>query len=220
LWLPKIERLPKGEPIQRFISDNVHYRKTFLSKRIIIGITGASGVIYGIKLLSFLKEKKEIETHLIISDAGKKNIEIETEYKVNKIKELSNFIYNNDDTAAAPASGSFLTEGMIILPCTIKTLSAIANSYTVNLITRAADVMLKEKRKLILSVRETPIHKGHLKLMTEAADLGAVLFPPIPAFYHMPKTIDDIINHNIGKILDLFKIEHTLFKRWDNTYGL
>jgi len=186
-----------------------------MPKRIIIGITGASGVIYGIRMLNLLKEKKEFETHLIISDAGKRNIELETKYKVSELKSLSDFFYDNNEIDSAIASGSYLTYGMVIIPCTIKTLSAVANSYTNNLIVRAADVTLKEKRKLVLVVRETPFHKGHLKLMTKAADIGAYIFPPIPSFYNFPKTIDDIINQSIGKIFDFFGIEHNLFKRWE-----
>jgi len=152
-----------------------------MSKRIVIGISGASGVIYGVRMLSLLKEK-DFETHLILSEAGKKNIEIETSLKV--------------------------------VPCTIKTLSGIANSYTDNLLVRAADVTLKEKRKLVLVVRETPLHKGHLRLMTMAADMGAHILPPVPSFYHQPKTIDDIIDQTIGKIFDYLGIKHDLFRRW------
>ncbi|UCF57547.1 MAG: UbiX family flavin prenyltransferase [Deltaproteobacteria bacterium] len=184
-----------------------------MSKRIIIGITGASGVIYGVRLLSLLKEK-DLETHLIISEAGKKNIEIETSYKVSEVAAMANHTYDNRDVGAAPASGSFLTEGMVIAPCTIKTLSGIANFYTNNLLIRAADVTLKEKRKLVLVVRETPLHKGHLRLMTMAADMGAHILPPVPSFYHQPKNIDDIINQTIGKIFDYLGLEHDLFKRW------
>ncbi len=187
-----------------------------MPKRIIIGITGASGVIYGVKILDYLKEKN-VETHLIISEAGKKNIEIETDYKVGDVTKMADYCYENSDVGAAMASGSFLAESMVVIPCTIKTLSGIANSYTDDLITRAADVTLKEKRKLVLVVRETPFHKGHLRLMTMAADTGAHIFPPIPSFYHHPKTIDDIINQTIGKILDYLGMEHDLFKRWDGS---
>ena len=184
-----------------------------MTKRIIIGISGASGVIYGVKLIGFLKEK-EIETHLIISEAGEKNIEIETPYHGAEVKAMADHVYDNRDVGAALASGSFLTDGMVVAPCTIKTLSGIANSYTNNLLVRAADVTLKEKRKLVLVVRETPLHKGHLRLMTMAADMGAHILPPVPSFYHQPKTIDDIIHQTIGKIFDYLRIEHNLFKRW------
>lgn len=184
-----------------------------MSKRIVIGISGASGVIYGVRMLSLLKDK-DFETHLILSEAGKKNIKIETSYKAREVAAMAHYTYDNKDVGAALASGSFLTEGMIVVPCTIKTLSGIANSYTDNLLVRAADVTLKEKRKLVLVVRETPLHKGHLRLMTMAADMGAHILPPVPSFYHQPKTIDDIIDQTIGKIFDYLGIKHNLFRRW------
>jgi 4-hydroxy-3-polyprenylbenzoate decarboxylase len=182
-------------------------------KRMIIAITGASGVIYGIQMLRAMQETP-YETHLIISEAGSRNIEIETGLNPDEIKQMADYTYSYTDVGAALASGSFITEGMTVIPCTIKTLSGIANCYTDNLIVRAADVTLKEKRKLLLVVRETPLHVGHLRLMAMAAEMGAHLFPPVPSFYHQPKTIDDIINHTIGKIFDYFNIEHNLFKRW------
>ena len=184
-----------------------------MSKRIVIGISGASGVIYGVRMLGLLKEK-DFETHLVLSEAGKKNIEIETSYKAEEVAAMASHVYDNKDVGAALASGSFLTEGMVVVPCTIKTLSGIANSYTDNLLVRAADVTLKEKRKLVLVVRETPLHKGHLRLMTMAADMGAHILPPVPSFYHQPKTIDDIIDQTIGKIFDYIGIKHDLFRRW------
>ena len=184
-----------------------------MSKRIVIGISGASGVIYGVRMLSLLREK-DFETYLILSEAGKKNIEIETSYKAGEVAAMATHFYDNKDVGAALASGSFLTYGMVVVPCTIKTLSGIANSYTDNLLVRAADVTLKEKRKLVLVVRETPLHKGHLRLMTMAADMGAHILPPVPSFYHQPKTIDDIIDQTIGKIFDYLGIKHDLFKRW------
>jgi 4-hydroxy-3-polyprenylbenzoate decarboxylase len=184
-----------------------------MKKRIVIGISGASGVIYGVKMLSLLKQKA-FETHLIMSEAGKRNIEIETRYKAEDVAAMANYAYDNSDVGAALASGSFLTDGMVVIPCTIKTLSGIANSYTNNLLVRAADVTLKEKRKLVLVVRETPLHKGHLRLMTMAADMGTHILPPVPSFYHQPKTIDDIINQTIGKVFDYFGIKHDLFRRW------
>ena len=182
-------------------------------KRLIIAITGASGVIYGIHMLRALR-KTPFETHLIISEPGSRNIEIETGLRPDEIKQMADHTYLNTDVGAALASGSFITEGMVVVPCTIKTLSGIANCYTDNLIVRAADVTLKEKRKLVLVVRETPLHQGHLRLMTMAADMGAHLLPPVPSFYHQPKTIEDLINHTVGKIFDYFQIEHDLFKRW------
>jgi 4-hydroxy-3-polyprenylbenzoate decarboxylase len=184
-----------------------------MSQRIVIGISGASGVIYGVRMLSLLKEK-DVETHLILSEAGKKNIEIETGLKSSDVTAMARYTYDNKDVGAALASGSFLTEGMVVVPCTIKTLSGIANSYTDNLLVRAADVTLKEKRKLVLVVRETPLHKGHLRLMTMAADLGAHILPPVPSFYHQPKTIEDLIDQTIGKVFDYLGIKHDLFRRW------
>ena len=184
-----------------------------MKKRIVVGITGASGVIYGIEILRELS-KRDLETHLIISESGKKNISFETDFSVAEVESLADKVYRNDDLGAPLASGSFLTNGMIVAPCTIKTLSGIANSYSANLIVRAADVTLKEKRKLVLLVRETPLHKGHLNLMSMAADMGAHILPPIPSFYHRPKSIEDIIRQTIGKVFDYLEIEHDLFKRW------
>jgi len=187
-----------------------------MTNRLIVGIAGASGVIYGIRMLEVLKNRG-IETHLIISEAGKLNIRIETDYDVDEVLAMADFTYTNNDIAASVASGSFLTMGMVVAPCTVKTLSGIANSYNENLLIRAADVQLKEKRKLALMFRETPLHIGHLRLLTQAAEMGAHIIPPVPAFYHHPKTIDDIINQSVGKVLDYMGIEHGLFKRWDNS---
>jgi len=184
-----------------------------MAKRIVVGISGASGVTYGVRMLELLR-KTDFETHLIISKAGKLNIEIETSYKPGQVESLADFTYDHKDMAASLASGSFLTEGMVVIPCTIKSLSGIANAYNENLLVRAADVTLKEKRKLVLVVRETPLHIGHLRLMTMAAEMGAHLLPPVPSFYHQPKTIADIIDQTIGKVFDYIGIEHELFNRW------
>ncbi len=184
-----------------------------MNKKLVVGISGASGVTYGVRLLQVLQDT-DYETHLIISKAGELNIEIETDYDPADVKALANYVYDHKNMAASLASGSFITAGMVVVPCTIKTLSGIANSYNENLLVRAADVTLKEKRKLALVVRETPLHKGHLRLMTMAADMGAHILPPVPSFYHMPKTIDDIIDQTIGKIFDFMGIEHDLFRRW------
>ena len=192
--------------------------KKTVSERIIVGITGASGALYGVRSLQFLKEKG-LETHLIISRAGKQVIELETDYKVRDVEAMASYTYDDGDLGGPVASGSYLTGGMVIAPCTMKTLSGVANSYAGNLIERAADVTLKEKRKLVLVVRETPLHKGHLRLMSEAADMGAHILPPIPAFYHRPVTIDDIIDQTVGKILDFLGIEHDLFRRWGEKGG-
>ena len=189
-----------------------------MSKRIVIGISGASGVIYGIRLIRLLRET-DFETHLIITETGKLNIRIETGYEPGEVAAMADVVYDQKDLSAAIASGSFLTEAMVVAPCTVKTLSGIANSYTTNLLTRAADVTLKEKRKLVLVIRETPLHKGHLRLMMQAADMGAHILPPMPSFYHGPKTIDDIIDQTVGKILDYLGIDHDLFKRWEGVGG-
>jgi 4-hydroxy-3-polyprenylbenzoate decarboxylase len=199
--------------INDFNQYNKSGKKGTMKKRIVVGLAGASGIIYGVKILQYLRDM-DYETHLIISDAGKLNIKIETDYEPEDVAAMADFTYDHKNVAAAPASGSFLTEGMVVVPCTVKTLSGISNSYTENLLVRAADVTLKEKRKLVLVVRETPLHKGHLRLMSQAADIGAHILPPVPSFYHMPKTIDDIIDQTIGKVFDYMGIQHDLFKRW------
>lgn len=183
-------------------------------KIIIVGITGATGVIYGIRLLQVLCGMKGVETHLIISRSGEKNIKFETDWRMEDIKALANFNYDIDDMGACLSSGSFKRDGMIVAPCTIKTLSALANSYTDNLLTRAADVTLKERGKLLLLVRETPLHIGHLRNMTSLTEMGAIIMPPVPAFYYKPGTVQDIVDHAVGKALDLFDIQHNLFPRW------
>ncbi len=181
--------------------------------RLIVGISGATGSIYGLRMLEILKEKG-IETHLIVSSTSKKIILEETSYSLKKVERLASFIYENEDLHASISSGSFKVEGMVIIPCSIKTLSGIAHSYNQNLMTRAADVTLKERRKLILIVRETPLHQGHLELMLKVTQMGAIILPPMPAFYFNPKTIDDLVNQTVGKVLDLLGINHHLFERW------
>jgi 4-hydroxy-3-polyprenylbenzoate decarboxylase len=180
---------------------------------LVVAITGATGVIYGVELMRVLKDLGQ-PTHLILSEAAGLNLSIETEYSLEQVRALATVVHNNKDVGASVASGSFRTRGMIVAPCTVKTLSAIANCFTYNLVARAADVQLKEGRKLVLLVRETPLHKGHLDLMSRAADCGAVILPPMPAFYHKPQTIMDIIHQTIGKALDQVGIEHDLFQRW------
>lgn len=182
--------------------------------RILIGINGASGVVYGIRLLQVLSGIKGIETHLIISVAGEQTIKLETEYKANEIRALAHCCYRIDDVAACLASGSFKHDGMIVAPCSMKTLSALAHSYADNLLTRAADVTLKERRRLVLLVRETPLHLGHLRNMVQVTEMGGIIMPPVPSFYHKPHTIQDLIDYTVGKALDLFNIEHSLFQRW------
>lgn len=188
-----------------------------MKKRLVVGLSGASGVIYGIRLLEILREVDDIETHAIISTAAKRTILLETDYSIDQVQALADQVYNFNDIAASVSSGSFKTMGMVIVPCAIKTLSGIATSYNDNLILRAADVVLKDRRKLVLVLRETPLHLGHVRLMAQALEMGAILMPPMPAFYHRPKTIDDIINQTVNRILDLFDVEldQDLFKRWE-----
>jgi len=185
-------------------------------KRLIVGMSGASGVIYGIRLLTVLQSVPDVETHLVLSNAAKRTIPLETDYKVKEVEALADRLYSFGDIAAAISSGSFKTAGMVVVPCAIKTLSAIANSYSDNLLARAADVVLKDRRKLVLVVRETPLHLGHLRLMTSVTEMGAIVAPPMPAFYHRPKNIDDIINQTVNRVLDLLDIEldQDLFTRW------
>ena len=181
--------------------------------RIVVGVAGSSSPIYGIRTLEVLKDAG-VETHLVVSEGAKRTIALETRWTVEEVEALATVVYDSRDLAASISSGSFPTDGMIVAPCSMKTLSAIAYSFSQDLLARAADVTLKERRKLVLVPRETPLHLGHLRNMVRATELGAVILPPVPAFYHAPKTVDDIINQTVGKILDQFHIEHTLFHRW------
>ena len=185
--------------------------------QLIIGISGASGVIYGIRLLEVLKDMPDVETHLVMSDSAKLNIGIETDWATADVKALANHVHSNKDIAANIASGSFQTAGMIVAPCAIKTLSAIANSYADSLIVRAADVVLKDRRRLVLVPRETPLHAGHCELLLKACQLGAIIAPPMPALYTKPQSIDDIINHHVGRLLDLFDLDADIVKRWQGS---
>jgi 4-hydroxy-3-polyprenylbenzoate decarboxylase len=186
--------------------------------RLIVGISGATGAIYGIRTLEVLR-RLGIETHLVISDAGKKTVHLETDYDIHTIEKIATEVHQIGNIGASIASGSFKTDGMVIVPCSVKSLSAIANSYNENLLIRAADVAIKERRKLVLVVRETPLHLRHLQLMTRVAAAGGVILPPMPAYYNRPQTMDDIINHTVGKILDQFDLDHTLFTRWRGANG-
>lgn len=181
--------------------------------KIVIGITGSSGVIYGIRLLQVLK-KFSIETHLVLSKWAEKNIEIETEENIEEIQKNASFIYQENDMAASISSGSFKTDGMVIIPCSMKTLSSIANGYDDNLISRAAAVTIKENRKLVIVPRETPLSKIHISNMLKLSEIGVIILPAMPGFYHKPKTIDDLILHIIGKTLDQFGINNEMFARW------
>lgn len=184
-------------------------------RRVIVGITGASGAVYGMALLSALKSTGKVETHLVMSEAGKDLLRLELGPRsVKKAQELADKIYDNNDLAAPISSGSFITEGMVIAPCSAKTLSAVAHAYGDTLLHRAADVVLKERRRLLLLFRETPFHLMHIENMALVTRMGAIVLPPIPAFYHKPASIEDLVNHSIGKVLDLLSLEHALFRRW------
>lgn len=185
-------------------------------KRLIVGITGASGVIYGIRFLEVLQDVADVETHLVISAAGAQTIGLETDYTAAQVEALADVTYRFRDIAAAISSGSFKTAGMVVIPCSMKTLAGIAHSFSDNLLLRAADVVLKDRRRLIIVPRETPLHLGHLRLMTQLSEMGAIIVPPMPAFYHRPGSVDDIINQTVNRVLDLLEIElpHDLFTRW------
>jgi len=187
--------------------------------KLVVGVSGATGVIYGIRLLQLLSEMPHTETHLIVSEAAKSILVTETGWTVSQVEALATYTYDNEDIGARISSGSFRTDGMVVIPCSMKTMSCIANSYNDNLMTRAADVILKERRRLVLVVRETPLHLGHLRTMASLAERGAVILPPMPAFYHNPKSIEDLIEQTVGKILDQFQIDHNCYRRWDGTGG-
>ncbi len=185
-------------------------------KRLIVGISGASGAIYGVRLLQVLRDVTDIETHLVMSQAARQTLSLETDFSLREVQALADVTHDARDIAASISSGSFQTLGMVILPCSIKTLSGIVHSYTDGLLTRAADVVLKERRPLVLCVRETPLHLGHLRLMTQAAEIGAVIMPPVPAFYHRPQSLDDVINQTVNRVLDQFAVTlpEDFFARW------
>ncbi len=185
-------------------------------RKLIVGISGASGVIYGIRLLAVLQDVADVETHLILSTAAATTTALETTYAIDRVKGLADVTYSFNDVAAAVSSGSFKTMGMVVIPCSMKTLAGIANSFSDNLLLRAADVTLKDRRKLVLVTRETPLHLGHLRLMAQVTEMGAIVAPPMPAFYHKPQTLDDIINQTVNRVLDLLDIvlPQDLFTRW------
>jgi 4-hydroxy-3-polyprenylbenzoate decarboxylase len=182
--------------------------------RLIVGITGASGVIYGIRLLETLRRMDGVETHLVLSRGGKVNIALETDWSATEVEALADHVHNDNNLAAPISSGSYRTTGMIIAPCSMKTLSGVVNAYADNLIVRAADVVLKERRRLVLMPRESPLHVGHTRLLHEAAQMGAIISPPMPAFYGKPETVDDIIDHSVGRVLDLFDLDSGRVRRW------
>ncbi len=183
--------------------------------KVIVGISGASGVIYGIRLMEALGQAPQVETHLVLSATGKLNITLETEYSVADVEALADTVHNDRNLAASISSGSFRCDAMVVAPCSMKSLSGIVNSYSDTLLTRAADVTLKDRRPLILVPRETPLHLGHCKLLYEAAQLGAIIAPPMPAFYNKPSSVEDIVDHTVGRLLDLLGLESGLVRRWD-----
>ena len=185
-------------------------------QRIIIGISGASGIIYGIRLLQTLNQL-HIETHLVMTESAKLTLSLETDYKLKDVEAMASVVHNTKNIGATISSGSFKTLGMVVAPCSIRSLSEIAYGATTSLLSRAADVVLKERRRLVLMVRETPLHSGHLKAMTQACDNGAILMPPVPAFYAKPNSVEDIVNHTVGRCLDLFDLDTDLVKRWNGT---
>lgn len=189
-----------------------------MAKRFIIGISGASGVVYGVRLLEILRQAK-METHLVMSRSAEVTLAHETDLKVAAVRAMADVAYAVDDVAAAISSGSFKTEGMIVAPCSVRSLSEIATGVTTSLLTRAADVTLKERRRLVLLVRETPLHTGHLRSMAQASEMGAVVFPPVPAFYTRPKSVSDIVDQTLGRALDLFGMEAGTVKRWGEQIG-
>jgi flavin prenyltransferase len=192
-----------------------------IKRRLIIGISGASGAIYGIRLLEILQTLPDMETHLVVSTAAAQTITLETDFTPAQVAALADVNYRFNDIAAAIASGSFKTAGMIVIPCSMKTLAGIAHSFSDNLLLRAADVVLKDRRRLVIVPRETPLHLGHLRLMLQLVEMGATVAPPMPAFYHRPQSIDDIINQTVNRILDLMDVElpQDLFTRWQGAKG-
>jgi 4-hydroxy-3-polyprenylbenzoate decarboxylase len=185
-------------------------------RRLIVGISGATGAIYGVRMLEVLAKMEDMETHLVLSKAGKMTIQVETPYSVKEVEALADVVHDINNVGASISSGSFRTEGMVIAPCSMKSMGSIAHSIGGDLLVRAADVVLKERKRLVLVARETPLHLGHLEAMATLTRMGAMIFPPVPAFYHRPKTLDDVINQTVTRILDQFDIDVSLFHRWDD----
>lgn len=189
-----------------------------MNKRLIVAITGASGTIYGIRILEALKNLG-IESHLVMSDSAKLTMAAETDYKPAQIEAMADVVHSAKNVGASISSGSFKSLGMVIAPCSIRTLSEIASGVTSSLVSRAADVVLKERRRLVLLVRETPLHAGHLRSMSQVTECGAIVMPPVPAFYAKPESIDDMVNHTVGRCLDLFDLDNALVNRWNGMDG-
>jgi len=186
-------------------------------KRIVVAITGASGAIYGVRALQLMAGIADVETHVILTSSAQRTIAHETAYKPDEIRSLADHLYNPRDIGAAVSSGSFVTAGMLVAPCSVKTLSGIAHCYNDNLVVRAADVCMKERRRLVLMLRETPLHAGHIELMAQATRNGAIIMPPVPAFYALPTSLDDVVNHTVARALELLHISVPGIKRWDGT---
>ncbi|HEX9443110.1 MAG TPA: UbiX family flavin prenyltransferase [Candidatus Binatia bacterium] len=184
-------------------------------RRLIVGISGATGAIFGVRMLEILSKIEDVETHLVMSRAAKMTIQVETPHSVKDVEAMADVVHDINNVGASISSGSFRTAGMVIVPCSMKSMGGIAHSVGGDLLVRAADVILKERKKLVLVARETPLHLGHLESMVALTRMGAVIFPPVPAFYHRPKTLDDIINQTVTRILDQFDIDVTLFQRWN-----
>lgn len=193
----------------------MYYHRPMPGKRLIIAITGATGAVYGVRLLQVLRETPGVETHLMLSDAGVLNLHQELDMGRKEVEALAHAVHNVRDVGASIASGSFQSEGMIVAPCSMKTLAAVAHGLSDNLIARAADVTLKERRRLVLMVRETPLNLAHLRNMTAVTEMGGIIFPPLPGFYQRPQTIADMVDHTVGRVLDLFAIPHMLTPRWN-----
>jgi 4-hydroxy-3-polyprenylbenzoate decarboxylase len=183
-------------------------------KRLIVGVSGASGSAYALATLRALASRTDVETHLVLSEAARRTIELETDTTAAEFESLAGVVHHDENLAAPISSGSFKTDGMLVIPCSMKTAAGIAHAYNANLLVRAADVCLKENRRLVLVVRETPLHLGHLRTLTALAEIGAVILPPVPGLYARPQSVDDIVNHTVGKALDQFGIENALFARW------
>jgi len=186
-------------------------------RRIVVAITGASGAVYGVRAVEMLHSVPEVETHLIITSGARRTLAYETTTDAAAVMKLADVVYQEDDLAAPVSSGSFRTDGMVVIPCSIKTLSGVANCHDDNLVVRAADVALKERRRLVLVVRETPLHLSHLRLMTEVTAAGGIIVPPVPAFYHHPQTVDDIVNQTVGRVFDLFGLDAGAVQRWQGS---
>jgi polyprenyl P-hydroxybenzoate/phenylacrylic acid decarboxylase-like protein len=190
-----------------------------MKKRLIVGVTGATGAVYGVQILKTLGELEEWESHLILSDAGALNLWHELKIRRKELEKLADVAHHPKDIAATIASGSFLTEGMVIAPCSMKTLAAVAHAHADDLLSRAADVVLKERRRLVLVPRETPLNLAHLRNMVAVTEMGAIVFPPVPAFYALPKTLDDLVAHTVARVLDLFGVHSAKLARWQGMKG-